>query len=84
MLEGGADVRFVQEYLGHAKLDTTQVYTHVTLTKLKAVYEACHPGARVATAAPPAATIDKPAVTAADVVAQLEGEGDEGSDEEMG
>jgi integrase/recombinase XerD len=48
MLEGGADVRFVQELLGHAKLETTQVYTRVTVTKLKAVYEACHPGARSA------------------------------------
>jgi integrase/recombinase XerD len=46
MLEGGADIRFVQELLGHAKLDTTQVYTRVTITKLKAVYAATHPGAR--------------------------------------
>jgi len=73
LLEGGADVRFVQEYLGHAKLDTTQVYTHVTLTKLKAVYEACHPGARVATAPVPP-VVDLAEVTAEDVLAELEGE----------
>lgn len=47
LLEGGADVRFVQEFLGHSSLETTERYTHVTLTKLKAVYESCHPGARV-------------------------------------
>lgn len=46
MLEGGADVRFVQELLGHSSLETTQVYTHVSISKLKAVYEACHPGAK--------------------------------------
>ena len=48
MLEGGADIRFVQELLGHASLETTQVYTRVAISKLKAVYEATHPGARSA------------------------------------
>ncbi len=43
MLEGGADVRFVQELLGHASLATTQVYTRVAISKLKAVYAAAHP-----------------------------------------
>ncbi|MGI8423083.1 MAG: site-specific tyrosine recombinase XerC [Chloroflexota bacterium] len=45
MLEGGADVRYVQEMLGHAKLDTTQLYTHVTITALKAIHAATHPAA---------------------------------------
>jgi integrase/recombinase XerD len=48
MLEGGADIRFVQELLGHSSLETTQVYTRVTISKLKAVYEATHPGAHAA------------------------------------
>lgn len=48
MLEGGADIRFVQELLGHSSLETTQVYTRVTISKLKAVYEATHPGAQAA------------------------------------
>jgi integrase/recombinase XerD len=48
MLEGGADVRFIQELLGHANAATTQVYTHVSAAKLKAVYEATHPGAKEA------------------------------------
>jgi integrase/recombinase XerD len=45
MLEGGADVRFIQAILGHASLATTQVYTHVSIHALKAVHEATHPGA---------------------------------------
>ena len=47
MLEGGADTRYIQQMLGHAKLETTQVYTRVSVTKLRAVYEATHPGARL-------------------------------------
>ena len=45
MLEGGADVRFVQELLGHASLLSTQVYTRVAISKLKKVHAATHPGA---------------------------------------
>jgi integrase/recombinase XerD len=43
MMENGADVRSVQELLGHATLETTQVYTHVSVAKLKAVHAATHP-----------------------------------------
>ncbi len=46
MLESGADIRFIQAILGHAKLSTTQIYTHVTITQLSAVHDACHPGAK--------------------------------------
>jgi integrase/recombinase XerD len=71
LLEGGADIRFVQDFLGHSQMRATEIYTHVTLTKLKAVYEACHPGARVEVAAAPAA------IAAVDVLEQLENENEE-------
>jgi integrase/recombinase XerD len=47
MLDNGADVRHVQEMLGHADIGTTQLYTHVSIAKLQAVHAATHPAARL-------------------------------------
>jgi integrase/recombinase XerD len=47
MLEGGADIRFIQALLGHADVSTTQIYTRVALRQLKEVHAATHPGSRL-------------------------------------
>ncbi len=43
MLEGGADIRYIQALLGHEKLETTAIYTEVSIAKLKEVHAQTHP-----------------------------------------
>ena len=43
MHQGGADIRYVQEMLGHARLETTQIYTHVNIEALRQIHTRCHP-----------------------------------------
>lgn len=52
MLEGGADVRHIQEILGHAETSTTAIYTRVSIQRLKAVHDATHPAAKAAAKKP--------------------------------
>ena len=52
MLEGGADVRHIQEMLGHVHLESTEVYTRVSIRKLRAIHRATHPGAKLAKCEP--------------------------------
>ena len=47
MLENGADIRFIQQLLGHARLDTTQIYTEVGILQLREVHARTHPNARL-------------------------------------
>ena len=47
MLENGADIRFIQQLLGHAKLDTTAIYTEVSIKQLQEVHTRCHPSAKL-------------------------------------
>jgi integrase/recombinase XerD len=52
MLENGADIRYIQQMLGHSDLKTTQIYTHVSIRQLKRIHAATHP-ARLEPKAPP-------------------------------
>ena len=47
MLEGGADIRYIQQLLGHSKLDTTAIYTEVSIKQLLEVHARCHPAGRL-------------------------------------
>ena len=65
MLENGADIRFIQQMLGHARLDTTQIYTDVAIVQLREVHARTHPHARLA----PLAASPEPAEGAANPAA---------------
>ena len=80
MLENGADVRVIQEMLGHAKLTTTELYTRVSINLLRQVYAATHPAAHLHRPDGPAAARD--AEAEAELFASLAAEADEERDGE--
>ncbi|MFC3654129.1 site-specific tyrosine recombinase XerC [Dyella humi] len=59
MLDNGADVRYIQALLGHANLETTEIYTHVSIEKLQQIHAATHP-AKLTRTARPASDDDEP------------------------
>ena len=70
LLEGGADVRYVQEMLGHAKLETTQIYTRVSIAKLKEIHTAAHP-----------ARMERTSTAVAELLGESDDENDEDDDQ---
>jgi integrase/recombinase XerD len=79
MLEHGADIRFIQQMLGHAKLETTQIYTQVSIRKLKEIHTATHPGAKLERHAAQALPLDDDdtAATRDELLSSLAAEGAE-------
>ncbi|MGH9563300.1 MAG: tyrosine-type recombinase/integrase, partial [Terracidiphilus sp.] len=79
MLEGGADIRFIQQMLGHAELSTTEIYTHVSIRMLKQVHTATHPAASLGpdTAPPVPAPPEQPESDAEELFAALDADAEE-------
>jgi len=81
MLENGADIRYIQAMLGHAELSTTQIYTQVSIRKLKEIHSATHPAkVRSPRVKADSSAVDEsptPAPTVNDILAVLAAEADE-------
>ncbi len=76
MLERGADIRFIQQMLGHARLYTTQIYTQVSIRSLCAVHAATHPTAKIMGAAATSGAVapELPPLVASPPASRLEDE----------
>ncbi len=82
MLDNGADVRYIQEMLGHADLQSTQIYTQVSIGRLKRIHEATHPGAMLEKKKPASTNVvtqDEESLRA-DLLATLDAEAQEESE----
>lgn len=71
MLERGADVRYIQEILGHTDISSTQIYTHVSIKRLQEVHAATHPTARLSRPIAKPESPPAPASTEEELLAQL-------------
>src|SRR5205814_8597383 len=83
MLENGADIRYIQEMLGHSKLESTQIYTQVSIRQLKKIHSATHPGAMLEKKRPVStntATQDEGSLRA-NLLATLDAEAEEESEQ---
>jgi len=76
MLENGAGLRFIQEILGNEKISTTQIYTHVSIRRLKQIHGSTHPAAHLQRT--PGAAQENDAQERSELLAALEAESDEG------
>jgi integrase/recombinase XerD len=77
MLENGADIRYIQEMLGHVELSTTQIYAQVSIRQLKAVHALTHPGAKLVRAERPPLAKTGGAATAEELFSRLAAEDEE-------
>lgn len=75
MLDNGADIRFIQQMLGHASIGTTETYTHVSIVKLKQIHELTHPSQLHQVSKE-----DEPEATEEELLATLDVESEEDSD----
>ena len=72
MLENGADIRFIQQMLGHVSIGTTEIYTHVSIVKLKQIHDMTHP-----TMHREQQGCGEPEATKEELLAELDAENDE-------
>jgi integrase/recombinase XerD len=84
MLEHGADVRYIQEMLGHADMNTTQIYTRVSIQKLKQIHTQTHPGALLKPRGQHAPTTADAAALAQKLLKTLDGHDQELDSEDLG
>ena len=81
MLEGGADIRYIQAMLGHTDLKTTEIYTQVSIRQLKQIHTATHP-ARLAPASNQAHTDESAESARAQLLSTLDAEAEEDNEVE--
>jgi len=82
MLEGGADIRYVQELLGHVLLSTTQIYAQVSIRRLKQIHSLTHPAAKLERRPMAAAPDDDEPISLDELLGDLDAEAEDQRDDE--